>query len=124
MKDNIPVKMDPIVKGEKAPPAGVTKDILWALSINLLRMVYKQQDDRNDGKSGSELEATIAEAILKELTVMKQNMAAIPEMILKAIDDREVTQAEKPPSPKKTPKKYNLKLEKVGMEQWKVVKSS
>ena len=58
VKDNIPVKMDPIVKGEKAPPAGVTKEILWTLSVNLLRMVCKQQDDRNDGNSGSELGAT------------------------------------------------------------------
>ena len=124
VKDNIPVKIDPILKGEKAPPAGVTKDILWMLSVNLLRMVCKQQDDRNDGNSGSELGAT-TEAILRELTVMKQSMAAIPEMIQKAIDDREVAaaKAETPPSPKKTPKKYNLKLEKVGMEQWKVVKS-
>ena len=95
VKDNIPVKIDPILKGEKAPPAGVTKDILWTLSVNLLRMMYKQQDDRNDGNSGSELGAT-TEAILKELTVMKQSMAAIPEMIQKAIDDREVSQAKNP----------------------------
>ena len=118
VKENIGAKMDPILKGEKVPPPGVNKDVLWTLSINLLRMV-KQQEDQT-GKKETENNGGSTDAILKELAAMKESMAAIPQMIQKAIDDREV--AAKPPSPKKTPKKYNLKLEKVGMDQWEVVK--
>ena len=118
VKENIGAKMDPILKGEKVPPPGVNKDVLWTLSINLLRMV-KQQEDQT-GKRETENNGGSTDAILKELAAMKESMAAIPQMIQKAIDDREV--AAKPPSPKKTPKKYNLKLEKVGMDQWEVVK--
>ena len=33
MKDNLPVDMDPILKGKKAPPAGINKDILWTFAI-------------------------------------------------------------------------------------------
>lgn len=124
VKENLQVKMDPILKGEKAPPAGVTKDILWTLTINLLRMVNKQRDDRSEEGDRHESGESTA-AILRELAEMKQSMAAIPEMIQKAIDERQAPQlVENPPAPKTpTPKKYNLKLEKIGKEQWKVVKS-
>ena len=118
MKENISTKMDPIVRGEKVPPPGVTKEILWTLSINLLRVLNKQEDQigkEPENKDGS------TDVILKELAAMKESMAAIPQMIQKAIDEREG--AKKTPTPKKTPKKYNLKLEKVGKEQWQVVKS-
>ena len=119
VKENIATKMDPILKGEKVPPPGVNKDVLWTLSINLLRMMNKQHEDQT-GRKETEHKDSSTDTILKELAAMKESMAAIPQMIQKAIDDRE--EAGKPLSPKKTPKKYNLKLEKVGMEQWKVVK--
>ena len=128
VKDNLPVEVDPILKGKKAPPTGITKDILWTFAINLLRMVDKQQDDRVKAKSeeGTVVEQDKSEQVLKELAAMRECFASIPDMIQKAINSKEKTDdigKSVNPSPKKTPQKHTLKLEKVGLEQWKVVKA-